>query len=434
MLKLNSKTYQEIRAYLDTVPVIETHEHYLGNTEPVDDIFDFLLASYSISDFQSATFRMEKDFDGLMNKKLSFEKRYDIFERAYKRTNNTAYIKAVEAGLDACWGIKEVNKRTIRELSEKMKKRGQGFYSKMMDKFKIRAKIVDIYDVDNFMKVIKGENKNYSGYCRFAFPLPKFHDIHRHWDIHWLEINTGNRIKTLDDYISSFEILLKKALDFGVICMKDQSAYRRAMDYGYPGKAAAEEIFNKIIYNPSDIFGTAEAEDLDDWLFNYFLELAVKHNLPVQVHTGHLAGIGGDIARANASHLLKTLELHKNVAFDLFHGNWPFMDEYLFIGKNYPNVFLDLCWVQSIDPVYCIELMKRALVTVPHIKLMAFGGDTGSIENTVGYLILARDNVACALSEMVDMGWISMDDAKQIARDWFFNNPNEFFKLNLKYS
>ena len=44
------------------------------------------------------------------------------------------------------------------------------------------------------------------------------------------------------------------------------------------------------------------------------------------------------------------LELHSEVVFDLFHGGWPFMGEFLFLGKNYPNVNLDMCWANTIDP------------------------------------------------------------------------------------
>ncbi|MDD5230408.1 MAG: hypothetical protein PHC43_03695, partial [Candidatus Marinimicrobia bacterium] len=120
------------------------------------------------------------------------------------------------------------------------------------------------------------------------------------------------------------------------------------------------------------------------------------------------------------------------VVFDLFHGNWPYMGEYLFIGKNYPNAYLDLCWVNTIDPLYSIELMKRAIVTVPHNKIMVFGGDTNKIENTIGYLELAKDNVAYALSDMIEVEYLSKNEARQIAVDWFFNNPNELFNLRLK--
>jgi hypothetical protein len=145
-----------------------------------------------------------------------------------------------------------------------------------------------------------------------------------------------------------------------------------------------------------------------------------------------MAGIRNDIVKTNAAHLIPTIELHQDVRFDLFHGNWPYMDEYLFMGKNYPNVYLNLCWVQSIDPLYSVELMKRAVMTVPHSKVFAFGGDTGMVEWAAGYLVLAKDNVAIALSELADSGWLSMDEAKQIALDWFFNNPNEFYRLGLR--
>lgn len=44
-------------------------------------------------------------------------------------------------------------------------------------------------------------------------------------------------------------------------------------------------------------------------------------------------------------HLLSVINDYKEVQFDLFHGNWPYMGEFLFLGKNYPNVHLDLCWL-----------------------------------------------------------------------------------------
>ncbi|WP_159888357.1 hypothetical protein [Paenibacillus puerhi] len=45
---------------------------------------------------------------------------------------------------------------------------------------------------------------------------------------------------------------------------------------------------------------------------------------------------------------------------------------------------------------------------------------------------MARDNVAYALSDMVDIGWIDLEEAKRLALDWFFHNPNEFYQLGLK--
>jgi hypothetical protein len=432
MLKSNAKSYGEIRAYLDKVPVIETHEHYTGATKPVEDILEFIMGNYYSSDFWSASFGMEKEADAALAKggKLTFEERVGEFMKIYRKSNKTAYACGIETGLRECWGIEEIdNLESLVELQSRMKTRNQDFYERMIAKLGIKAKIVDIFDLKPF---IDGEISSFSKYSRFAFPLPDFHNIHNKADTLRLEKYLGRAVTCLDDYLESFEIFFKKCIDFGIVCIKDQTAYRRSIDYSNPSKEEAEKIFNAIVNRPRDIFGDDEVRVLDDWLFHYFMRLAAKNGLPVQIHTGHMAGIRNDIVKANAVNLTSVLELHQDVRFDLFHGNWPYMGEYLFLGKNYPNVWLDLCWVQSVDPLYCIELMKRAVMTVPHSKLMAFGGDTFEIEWAVGYLAMARDNVACALSELVESGWIGMNQAKGIAADWFFNNPNEFFKLGFE--
>lgn len=105
------------------------------------------------------------------------------------------------------------------------------------------------------------------------------------------------------------------------------------------------------------------------------------------------------------------------------------MEGFLFLGKNYPNVMLDMCWAHAIDPLYCVELLKRAVMTVPHTKILGFGGDTGRVECQIGYLIQARDNIAIASSDLIGSGWISMDDAIQIAKDILYNNPKRIFSL-----
>jgi hypothetical protein len=38
----------------------------------------------------------------------------------------------------------------------------------------------------------------------------------------------------------------------------------------------------------------------------------------------------------------RLLDLHRDVRFDLFHANWPFDDELMFLVKNYANEFFRL--------------------------------------------------------------------------------------------
>ncbi|MCL2352242.1 MAG: amidohydrolase [Firmicutes bacterium] len=427
MYSSSAPGFGEIRQYLDHIPVIETHEHYAKYQE-AGDALSFILGNYYESDFQSAGgeagFPGGEAYGG-----LSSEEKYERFMRVFRRSDKTAYARSMMEGLRLCWGVGGIDTYgDFLALEEKLKGRGPSVYDEMMEKLGIRAKVVDMWDL---MSYVEGVAKG-SKYCRFAFSLPFFHDVHCKGDLQRLRKYLGRPVTTLDDYLESFDNYLQKCVDFGVVCFKDQTAYRRTLAYGNPDRAEAEKVFNDMVFNPRDVFGDDRVRALDDWLFHYALRRAAKYGLPVQIHTGHMAGIRNEIAKTNACHLIPTIELHEDVRFDLFHGNWPYMDEYLFMGKNYPNVWLNLCWVQAIDPVYCVELMKRAVMTVPHSKVFAFGGDTGMVEWAAGYLALAKDNVACALSELAESGWISIDEAKRIGLDWFFNNPNEFYGLGLK--
>lgn len=420
MYKSPAPSYAELRQYLDHIPVIETHEHYTHHRE-AGDALSFILDNYYLSDFRSAGGEENIPAD------LPPEERFNRFREFYGKSDKTAYARCMREGLRRCWGVEKLEIfEDFKTLEERLKTRNPSLYDTIMERLGIKAKIADMFDLCSY---VEGAETGQSKYCRFAFPLPFFHNLHGKDDLSYLQKHLDRPIASLDDYTEAFDNFFQKCVDFGVVCLKDQSAYRRALDYGYPSRAEAEKAFNDIVFNPREIFGDDRVRPLDDWLFHYAMHVAARYDLPVQLHTGHMAGIRNEISKANAAHLTPVIELHQNVRFDLFHGNWPYMDEYLFLGKNYPNVWLNLCWVQSIDPVYCVELMKRAVMTVPHSKVFAFGGDTGAIEWVAGYLALAKDNVACALSELTESGWLSMDEAKQVAADWFFNNPNEFYKL-----
>ena len=170
--------------------------------------------------------------------------------------------------------------------------------------------------------------------------------------------------------------------------------------------------------DPRRSIGWPAAKCLDDWIFHELMRIARDLELPVQIHTGHMAGIRNDVTKTNAAHFRSVLELHQQVRFDLFHGNWPYAGDILSLTKNYPNVALDCCWLHIIDPRYARRLLADAVAAVPHSKIHGFGGDYGALEYACGHLVIAR--------------WIGMDEARQVAADWLFNNPNEFFKLGFE--
>jgi predicted TIM-barrel fold metal-dependent hydrolase len=161
--------------------------------------------------------------------------------------------------------------------------------------------------------------------------------------------------------------------------------------------------------------------------------MAREFGLPVQIHTGHMAGIRNDVAKANARGLRSLVEIHRDVQFDLFHANWPYADDIVFLVKNYPNVAVDFCWTHIVDPLYSRRLLKQLVSSVPYTKIHGFGSDVGGAQPHIAWAhcAIAKENIASALADMVDDGYIQDQDALEIAEAWLFGNPNRFFDLKL---
>ena len=434
MHKPNSTAFDDLRAFLDKVPVIDTHEHYFFgmSAKPPQALSLLTSFSYTADDLCS----VGKEASGLMTQipltdETQFGAFYDNFDPLYQKTRHTAYFGGALRGLTECWGITDITKESMQALEAQMPERDDAFFQSMLDKYIIKRFIVDSGNLEKMHRIVReGTLTEYASCTRQAFPLAIFHNFFYDGNknpLYAAEL-LGRRLPTLDDYFSAFEEMLSAALKTGLICcLKDQSAYWRKIQYDTVPKAEAETAYLRLMDTGHLDFD--EAILLSNWFMRAAMPVAEKYNLPVQRHTGHLAGLRGDISGANAVHLTSLINDFPNVHFDLFHGNWPYMGEYLFLAKNYPNVSLDLCWLHSIDCEYSIKLMRRAVMTVPHSKLSVFGGDCSRIELTVGFLCQARDNVAWALSDLVESQWLTLDDAKEIACDWFFNNPNRIFKL-----
>jgi predicted TIM-barrel fold metal-dependent hydrolase len=219
---------------------------------------------------------------------------------------------------------------------------------------------------------------------------------------------------------------------FGAVAFKDQSAYEQTIAFGEPDRKKAQELFDWFMADPRrELEFPGAQKPLGDYLFHRFMGMAADMQLPVQVHTGELAGVRNDIRRADALHLIPILDRCRDVRFDLFHVNWPHGDSMLFLGKNYPNVSIDLCWANIIDPVFCQNFLKQALSSMPHGKIHGYGSDfMGFPDRVWAHLSIARDNIAVALSQMVDMEYLSLDEAKQVAREWLYENPKAFYRLS----
>ena len=429
-MKSQARCYDELRTYCETVPLIDCHDHSLACGPKPNDAICSLKSGYFNSDMLSASSEADIQIMGDTSRPLA--ERWEVFERAWKRTCHTGYAQVTRRVLKRFYGEDKLTLAALERIQEKLVDFSEDTaFDGILEEANIAARLENVNPKP--AEVLDGSAK-LPPRSRLVIPLPEFHSIRGHAAVQGLVAPLGRIVTSLDEYLEACRAIFEGYKSFGAVAFKDQAAYSRTIDYGNPPRAEAETVFNWFMEDPRRSASYPDGvRPLDDFLFHEFMRMARDMDLPVQIHTGHMAGVRNDIAKTNAVGLTKVLELHREVRFDLFHANWPYSGELMYLGKNFPNVAIDFCWANIIDPIYCQNLFKQALSAMPHGKIHGYGSDYGgSVDRAWAHAQIGRDNIAMALADMVEIEYLDLDEAKEVAHAWLFGNANEFFRLGLE--
>jgi len=428
-MRSNDKNYAELRAYVESTPLFDCHDHTSACGPKYRDPIEALVNGYFSSDLVSAS--SDEDVAFIVNYDRPLEERWPVFEKAWKRTCYTGYAQMVWRVLKKFYGEDQMTLEALQRMQSRLLDlTDEQTFDHILEEAKIVVRLQDVWE--DSRKVLDGTLK-LSPRSRLMIGLPGYHAIRQQEDVQKIGNVIERRITTLDEYLDCCWQIFQGYKRFGAVGFKDQSAYERTLEYGNPTHAQAEEVFNWFMEDPRRSLSYPDGvRPLDDYLFHAFLRMARDLDMPVQIHTGHMAGIRNDIVKTNAIGLTRVIELHRDVRFDLFHANWPYSGEILYLVKNFPNVAIDFCWANIIDPIYCQNLFRQIISSVPHGKVHGYGSDLGgTAEHAWAHADIARDNIAMALSSLVEMEYLSLDQAKEVAHAWLFGNANEFFRLGL---
>lgn len=428
-MRSNAKCYDALRAYIETIPLVDCHDHASETgpapADPVAAVMDW----YMRSDLISASSDTEVEF--IFDAARPLEDRWPVLERAWKRTKHTGYAQVVRRAMRRFYGEDALTLPALQRIREKMIDFSDPqAFEEVLEQAGI---VVRLEDVNGEAAALRGELA-LPPRSRLVISLPRYHAVCSYAEVQDCAKPLGRTITSLDEYLESCRQIFTRCKEAGAVAFKDQSAYSRPLDYGNPTRAEAETAFNWFMADPRRRLTYPDgSRPLDDFLFQEFMRMARDLDLPVQIHTGHMAGIRNEIAKTNAVHLTGLIELHRETRFDLFHANWPYSGELLFLAKNYPNVSIDFCWTNMVDPVYSQAMFKQAIASVPHAKIHGYGSDLpgDALISAWAHADLARDNIAIALAGLVDMDYLGLDDAREIARGWLFDYPNAYFRLGL---
>jgi hypothetical protein len=231
-------------------------------------------------------------------------------------------------------------------------------------------------------------------------------------------------INTLDDYLKTADLIFSQFLADKAVCLKNSMAYWRSLDYEDVPYSRARELYAL----PEAELSSSQKKALQDFMFHWIIRKSIEVKLPIQIHTGYLAGNGNRLDNGRPIKLNNLFLQYREARFVLFHGGYPWTGEYAALGKMFPNVYLDLVWLPQISREEAVRSLDEILDTVPYNKLF-WGGDCHFIEESTGSLEFGRDVVAQVLAARMDRGLLTMETAVDIAAGIFRDNAIKVFSL-----
>lgn len=404
-----TKTEEKLLDVMENIEIIDTHEHLPPESVRTGSKVDAftLFAHYTRTDFITA--RMEpEEYDKMINSDEPLDERWEIFKPFLQFIRYGSYARPAFVALKEFYGFDQVTEENYREISERMMAENTpGIYKRILcDKSNIKVALTQSgrtdYELDFLVPLMPLDN-----YARVG----KLEDVQRRAE------NLDMTVSELNDYIVLVRKGVEKWKEEGAVGLKMASRPNNP-----PDRKAAEEAFTSVMAGDS----SANLSVLHDFLMNEMLEIAADLDMVVAVHSG----MWGDFRTLDAKHMIPVFPRHPRTRFDLYHLSMPDVRDAIVIGKNNPNVWLNLCWCHIISQEMTCSALDELIDLVPVNKVLAFGGDYNRpVEKVYGHLLMAKEDIARVLGRRIDRELLNLDDAKFIIKRWFWDNPRELYKM-----
>ncbi|MCP5117389.1 MAG: amidohydrolase family protein [bacterium] len=419
-----------LREAVDSLEVVNTHEHILPESQRVSERVDFftLAGHYAISDVISAGLPAEAR-KTVQDENASPDERWAAFEPYWKHARFTGYGQALRIAIREIYGVEEISAKTLSRINDAIRRKNKpGLYREVLrQKAKIRFSVLD--DYWNAKPVAPNAE-----FFRLARKFDRFVTPSSPADINRIEEITGVSVTSLAGLKRAMETSFEQSLKAGMVTVKSTMAYTREIHFEEVDETAAARTFESVVNGDRQApKGWRSRVDrpfrqLEDHMFHHLTRLASEHGVPFQIHTGILAGNGNFVQNTNPTGLTNLFFLYPNVKFDLFHISYPYQGELASLAKLFPNVHIDFCWAHIISPSASKRALHEFLETVPVNKIFGYGGDYRYPELSYAHLVMARRNIAEVLTEKVDEGFCSEDEAVEIATLILRDNGERVFK------
>ncbi len=422
----------DILRQLKKIPVIDSHEHLPHEKDLRSsrlDVID-LMTPYVCDNLMSCGLS-ETDWKQANNKALPFEQRYAMIEKYLNHIRHTTYFKSMLKGAMLCFGMQDFSLAECKRVNLLLE---SGLDTEALFAscgIKKAMTFVSYYGLDYF-----SDSKLMIPVPTVSLMTPKTPN-----DIQELSAHSGIEVRDTESLQVAIGSIFGQYEGLGLKNIKIGASYNRVPDYVATDRRAAEAQLSSVaagkicfdkVYGQNNLnLPHDKLKALDDLVINTCIDLARDKSMNTVIHTGIHAWNKNDVKACHAEPLSDVIASHPDQKFTLLHMGYPYIEEVLLLCKYYPNVYLDLAWLHTLDRRATVDTVKRVIELLPTNKIVGFGGDVCLPVNTVGNLHFALENLAEAFSDMIKSGELTASDADEIGYAWLYENPVQIDHLDV---
>jgi len=353
--------------------------------------------------------------------------KWRLLEPYWPFIKNDGYGLTVRKTIKRLYDVDDLSNETIKKVQKSYQKvRQAGFYNHILRELSN----IESCQVDTQMPPFV--ESDMPSFLMHDIDITAMVDIR---DIPAISKPAGISVLSLSDWHKVIDWWFYKYGRYAV-AIKSANAYKRDIDFDRVDAEKVEGLFKKKLDGQE--LSETEKKALEDHIFWYAVDKATELNLPVKIHTGYLSDVNtmplGRVAQHPAlASKLCYMQRDKATRFVFFHICYPYYEPMIALVKQYSNAYVDMCFSWMMNPVSAKEFLKKFLVAAPANKIFTFGGDLRAVEMVLGHSTLAREGIVLAMSELVEEGWLSLDDALNLVEPVMHGNARRVFDLSQKY-
>ena len=419
-----SKLWKRIQAEIEKIRVIDSHSHMTSEQNYYQQSLSiFNMVSYFGRDIQSTS-------DGPLGDSLTAEKteddRCERFYEITQRNEATSYFRHNLIAYQDLFGLKgNLTPRKIKKLNATIAKKTKDpkWFRKVMKKIcRVETGLLNVppfdlrWDMDYAVAVMRME--------------PFLPSLRQEAETGKLGKEVGISIGSVKDYTDALAKLMQKAYGLGAVGIKLAHAYQRTLAHEKPSDGKADQVFQKLLQGKKPT--PKEEKALQDYIVFFLADAAGQMDMVFQIHTG-VQSNWGQIPDSDPLHLLNLLRAFPKTRFDLFHAGYPYSREMGMLGKHYPNVWANMCWMYVITMEGSRQTLDEWIDLIPGYRILGFGSDVPYPENVYAHLKMARACITDVLAKKVEQDFITEDVAVRLAKQILRNNLIDLFRLDKRF-